>query len=55
MSELRRGGRMRAYLEFVAAVLYFFVARSFAFRFAAVALLMRPGRRLQSRLFWLCC
>jgi len=25
---------MRAYLEFVAAVLYFFVARSFAFRFA---------------------
>ncbi len=35
MSEPRRGGRMRAYLEFVAAVLYFFVARSFAFRFAA--------------------
>jgi membrane protease YdiL (CAAX protease family) len=26
---------MRAYLEFVAAVLYFFIARSFAFRFAA--------------------
>jgi membrane protease YdiL (CAAX protease family) len=26
---------MRAYLEFIAAVLYFFVARSFAFRFAA--------------------
>ncbi len=35
MSEPQRGGRMRAYLEFVAAVLYFFVARSFAFRFAA--------------------
>ena len=35
MSEPRRVGRMRAYLEFIAAVLYFFVARSFAFRFAA--------------------
>jgi uncharacterized protein len=35
MSEPRRGGRMRAYLQFVAAVLYFFIARSFAFRFAA--------------------
>jgi len=35
MSEPQRGGRMRAYLEFVAAVLYFFVARSFAFRLAS--------------------
>jgi uncharacterized protein len=35
MSEPQRGGRFRAYLEFVAAVLYFFIARSFAFRFAA--------------------
>ncbi len=30
MSALARGGKMRAYLEFIAAVLYFFVARSFA-------------------------
>ena len=30
MSALVRGARMRAYLEFVAAVVYFFVARSFA-------------------------
>ena len=30
MSASVRGGKMRAYLEFVAAVLYFFVARSFA-------------------------
>jgi len=35
MSEPQRGGRMRAYLEFIAAVLYFFVARSFAFRLAS--------------------
>jgi len=35
MSEPQRGGRMRAYLEFIAAVLYFFVARSFAFRMAS--------------------
>jgi membrane protease YdiL (CAAX protease family) len=30
MSAPLRGGRMRAYLEFIAAVLYFFVVRSFA-------------------------
>ena len=35
MGEPQRGGRTRAYLEFVAAVLYFFAARSFAFRLAA--------------------
>jgi len=35
MNEARRGVRMRAYLEFIAAVLYFFVARSFAFRLAS--------------------
>jgi uncharacterized protein len=35
VSEPSRGGRFRAYLEFIAAVLYFFTARSFAFRFAA--------------------
>ena len=37
MSALARGGRMRAYLEFIAAVLYFFVVRSFA-RNAAIAI-----------------
>ena len=31
----RGGGRVRAYLEFIVAILYFFVARSFAFRVAA--------------------
>ena len=30
MSAPARGGKFRAYLEFVAAVLYFFVVRSFA-------------------------
>lgn len=30
MSVPARGGKMRAYLEFIAAILYFFVARSFA-------------------------
>ncbi|MGA9586166.1 MAG: CPBP family intramembrane glutamic endopeptidase [Terracidiphilus sp.] len=37
MSAPARGGRMRAYLEFIAAVLYFFVVRSFA-RNAAIAI-----------------
>lgn len=36
MSAPPRGGRLRAYLEFIAAVLYFFVVRSFA-RNAAIA------------------
>jgi hypothetical protein len=36
MSAPARGGRLRAYLEFIAAVLYFFVVRSFA-RNAAIA------------------
>ncbi len=37
MSAPARGGRLRAYLEFIAAVLYFFVVRSFA-RNAAIAI-----------------
>jgi len=37
MSAPQRGGRMRAYLEFIAAVLYFFVVRSFA-RNAAIGI-----------------
>ena len=37
MTAPARGGRMRAYLEFIAAVLYFFVVRSFA-RNAAIGI-----------------
>src|SRR6266702_3293683 len=35
MSAPFAGGRVRAYLEFVAAILYFFVSRSFAQHLAA--------------------